>query len=431
MNTTDNLPKWRLSSILKGMPDVDIAFDALADGGWNILREDFPTPVAVLRASALERNRRWMTAFRQAVGVDLCPHGKTTMSPELFRAQIDDGAWGLTCATVSHLEVYYAAGVRRIIFANQLLGRANLNMALRHLRDPRCEILFVVDSVAGVEAIAQTATALGLTRKVSLLIEVGALGGRTGVRRADEALALGRHIAGCAAVTLRGVETFEGIYGRMPESEALVAVDRLLDLAADVASELDRADLFDKDAEVVLSAGGSDFFDRVVERFTQLALRSHKRIILRSGCYIAHDDLHYTRAFKRLQQRNPSLASVDGGLEPALEVWAHVQSAPEPGRLYCSIGKRDISYDWDLPVPRRWSRFDGGKGRPQPLSADHQTIALNDQHLFLSAPADTPLRIGDMIGFGISHPCTTFDKWRTIPLVDDDYNVVGAIRTFF
>ena len=36
-----------------------------------------------------------------------------------------------------------------------------------------------------------------------------------------------------------------------------------------------------------------------------------------------------------------------------------------------------------------------------------------------------------MVGFGISHPCLTFDKWLVMMLVDDDFHVIGAIRTFF
>ena len=38
---------------------------------------------------------------------------------------------------------------------------------------------------------------------------------------------------------------------------------------------------------------------------------------------------------------------------------------------------------------------------------------------------------GALVGARIVHPCTAFDKWRLVPLVDDDYTVVDAIRTFF
>ena len=41
------------------------------------------------------------------------------------------------------------------------------------------------------------------------------------------------------------------------------------------------------------------------------------------------------------------------------------------------------------------------------------------------------LLVGDMIAFDISHPCLTFDKWRTLPIVNAEYRVVDVIRTFF
>ena len=58
---------------------------------------------------------------------------------------------------------------------------------------------------------------------------------------------------------------------------------------------------------------------------------------------------------------------------------------------------------------------------------------MNDQHAYLRWGADEadPAQVGDLIGCGISHPCTTFDKWRVLFTVDDAYRVTGAIRTFF
>jgi D-serine deaminase-like pyridoxal phosphate-dependent protein len=39
--------------------------------------------------------------------------------------------------------------------------------------------------------------------------------------------------------------------------------------------------------------------------------------------------------------------------------------------------------------------------------------------------------VGSRLEFGISHPCTVFDKWQLIPVLDDDGRVVDLIRTFF
>ena len=69
--------------------------------------------------------------------------------------------------------------------------------------------------------------------------------------------------------------------------------------------------------------------------------------------------------------------------------------------------------------------------RPQNLGSGFQVSGLYDQHTCLKMPADSPLRVGDLVSFGISHPCTTFDKWRWMPVVDAHYAVVDAITTHF
>ena len=113
-----------------------------------------------------------------------------------------------------------------------------------------------------------------------------------------------------------------------------------------------------------------------------------------------------------------------------MEVWAYVQSVPEPGLAVLSAGKRDISHDIDLPVVEKWFR-PGLTERPEPLLGETAITALHDQHACLRFSGKTDLAVGDMIALGISHPCTTFDKWQLLWLVDDEYNVTGGIRTFF
>ena len=56
---------------------------------------------------------------------------------------------------------------------------------------------------------------------------------------------------------------------------------------------------------------------------------------------------------------------------------------------------------------------------------------MDDQHAYVRVGQGVEISVGDLVGCGISHPCTNFDKWRLIPLVDDDYTFVGAVRTFF
>ena len=183
------------------------------------------------------------------------------------------------------------------------------------------------------------------------------------------------------------------------------------------------------DTAIVLSAGGSAFFDRVGERFAAVPLRRPVLRVLRSGCYLTHDSIGYAAAFQRVLE-DTTLNLPPGGLAPALEVWAYVQSRPEPGRTILSMGKRDVSYDAGMPVPLFWYR-PGAMDRPEPMPRGHAVVALNDQHCHLGTPGESPLAVGDMVGFGIGHPCTTFDKWSLLMMVDSDYNVVDAVKTFF
>eukprot|EP01041_Mallomonas_annulata_P028800 gene28800-50689_t len=99
----------------------------LGQRGWNVLAGDLPLPIAVIRESALAHNLAWMQAYAERKGVALAPHGKTTLSPELFAEQLQAGAWGLTFATVYQLSVGVEAGARRAIIANQVLCDADLD----------------------------------------------------------------------------------------------------------------------------------------------------------------------------------------------------------------------------------------------------------------------------------------------------------------
>src|SRR5690606_4788348 len=181
---------------------------------------------------------------------------------------------------------------------------------------------------------------------------------------------------------------------------------------------------------VLLSAGGSAFYDLVLEELGHSGLSCESVVLTRSGCYLTHDVQKYELAYQHLAERVSRRMSPNEDPKPALEVWAYVHSRPEQSRIIVGMGKRDISYD-DLPLAQQWYRPGGNSTYPSPLSADHRVFRLDDQHAYIDVPKDSPLRVGDMIQFGISHPCLTFDKWRALCLVNDDYDVVGAVTTYF
>jgi hypothetical protein len=81
----------------------------------------------------------------------LAPHGKTTMAPQLFARQLEAGAWGITLATMQQASLAVALGLRRLILANQLVGREDIAQARELVATVAdLELYVLVDSLAGV-----------------------------------------------------------------------------------------------------------------------------------------------------------------------------------------------------------------------------------------------------------------------------------------
>ncbi len=410
----------------KGLPvrAEGLSAAALSALDIDILRGECLYPVAVLKESAIAHNSAWMQRFVAETGALLCPHGKTTMSQELFARQLADGAWGITAATASHVRMYRNFGIERIFLANQLVGRGNVNFVLDQLAaDPGFDFYALVDSIDGVGLLADAARARQVGRPIKLLVEIGAVGGRTGVRDQATGLAVARAVVAAAPfLALCGIEAFEGIFQSGDADPTPVST--MLDRLDALASACDDEGLF-AEGEVILSAGGSGFFDLCARRLADTPL-SRAKVILRSGCYITHDNGLYDRLFTQIMARRPDLPPE--GLRSALEVWSVIQSTPEPGRAIAALGKRDIGQDVEMPCPLWWFR-EGVHDAPQPMPQGYTVPVLYDQHAFVDGP--DLLRVGDLVGFGVSHPCTTFDKWRMLFTVDDAYRVTGAVTTSF
>ncbi len=347
--------------------------------GWHAL-EDLLMPVLLARRSSLEGNVAAMAAYCRAQGVLLAPHAKTHMAPRLLEMQAAAGAWAFTAATPVQLRLLREWGVARVVYANQIVEP----LVAQWLREQEgFEVWCLVDSMQSVEAVR------GLD--VQLLVELGIPGGRTGCRTVDEA----ERVADAASDRLRGVECFEGIVTDTGVIDAL----------------LDRCEaLRDRLGLDLVSAGGSAYFDRVLARFGG---RDGLQVVLRSGCYVTQDGGFYDR-----------VSPLRETLQNALELWGAVLSVPEPGFAVASFGKRDCGFDMGFPIPvARWRR---GEGRA-PLTGE--VVALSDQHAHLRVDGD--LRPGDLLCAHVSHPCTTLDKWRLVPVIDDEYRVVDGLLTHF
>lgn len=412
----------------KGWPHAagPLRRSAVAAQRWNVLRGDLPLPLSVVRRDALAGNLRWMQQFAREQGVDLAPHGKTPMSPQIMAAQLQAGAWGITFANVVQARLGLLAGVRRALIANQVLAADDLAAIASLLCErPGARLLFLVDSLAQLKLIEDWHRAQPVAPAAfEVLLEVGLAGGRTGCRGHDEAMALARRLHASAAVRLAGIECYEGLWAKGRSDEDRALVDGLLQRVHRLAAQCDAEGLFTGD-EVLLSAGGSSIFDLVAPGL-RLKLSRPVRGVLRSGCYVTHDHGSYKRYMAAMDER----LRCAHGLQAALEVWARVQSCPEPGLALLSAGKRDCSYDIEMPIPAWWCAQ--GNGQPQPAPPGWSVSAMNDQHAYMRFPAEGAVpQVGDLVGLGISHPCTTFDKWRWLAVIDERYDVVDALVTYF
>jgi len=392
--------------------------------GWNLLAEDVSLPAAVLSERRVAHNLRWMQQFMEAYRVKLAPHGKTTMSPSLFRRQIDAGAWGITLATAPQTQAAYHHGVRRVLLANQLVGRANMAIIARLLRDPDFSFYCLVDSPRNVAQLGAFFQSAGQTLPV--LIELGVAGGRNGVRDEAQLQAVLDELARWpGALALAGIEVYEGVLQNEADIRAFLqrATATLRTLAADGRLR--------QDGPALISGAGSAWFDVVADEFAGLEIGQPLEIVLRPGCYLSHDVGIYRSAAERIAAHNPVAQRLAPGLLPALQVWAYVQSVPEPGRAIVALGKRDAAFDAGLPVPATVYRPGGEATAPQAAPAHWKLTAMMDQHAFMEIAPGDDIAVGDMIAFDISHPCLTFDKWRQILLIDDSHTVTGIAETYF
>jgi D-serine deaminase-like pyridoxal phosphate-dependent protein len=405
----------------KGVGFPDPAGADFASQQWNVLREDVSLPCAVLYEDRLQHNLEWMRQFIAAYGVRLAPHGKTTMSPKLFAMQLVGGAWGITLATAHQAAVAHAHGVRRVLMANQLVGRENMAIVSRLLEDHGFEFYCLVDSAANIEQLGAFFRQRG--QRLRVLLELGVAGGRTGVR--DDAqmqtvlAALDQHKD---SIELSGVEIYEGVL----DEEA--SIRAFLQRAVAVTRQLLREDRLQR-SPAVLSGAGSAWYDVVAEEFSAAKLGDAVDVILRPGCYLTHDVGAYRAAQERITANNPVAQRMRSELLPALQVWAYVQSRPEPERAIISMGKRDAAFDSGLPVPA--FHFRPGGNAPAAAPAHWTVTKLMDQHAYMQVAVQDDVRVGDMVGFDIAHPCLTFDKWRTLLIVNARYDVVDTVETFF
>lgn len=387
---------------------------------------DFGTPILTLDRGAVAGNIAAMAQWCGHRGLQLAPHGKTTMAPALFRAQLAAGAWGVTLANEFQVRAGRAMGLGNILLANVLLRPAALAWLADQQRDPDFRFTSWVDSTAAVEMMT-AGIPPGFT--VDVCVELGAAGGRTGARGPAAALEVARAVHASPRLRLVGTAGYEGAVVQTTGQEKFGEVDRYLDELVRVHEQVGSLYDLTRAGTAMVTVGGSAYFDRVAQRLRGVvdpagATGPPTEVVLRSGAYVTHDDGLY-------RAMTPSVRGDGPRLRPALHGWAGVVSAPEAGFAVLDAGRRDLPFDAGLPEPQRRRRPDGSVS----AMVGAHVSALNDQHAFLHLAPGDRIDVGDVVRLGVSHPCTAFDKWTLIPELDDaaadDPRVVGLVRTFF
>jgi len=414
---TDSLVPWRQARALARLAHEfkgSLAWGPQGNKGlgWSLI-DAAETPLAVIRESALIHNSARMREYCDSAGFLLAPHAKTTMSPELMEYQTQSGAWAFAVATAYQARRAITFGASRIMLAAQVIDHdALVDLMSRHHAGQCDDVMFFVDSNESLDAVAAASALVDGDYRAHVLIELGHLGGRTGVRGVGVAVSLARAAFERPGVHLRGIAGYEGTVPGIRTDEGLKRVDGFLDELKDVA--LASREFLGGDGFVTV--GGSMYLDRVRERLADLPAQGLP-VAVRSGCYLTHDHGLYETASHTTPM--PSWS-------PGIEVWGRVISHNEPTLAIANAGRRDLSYDQGLPFAVK--RITSGTSHSL---TGVDVFALSDQHSWMRLTEGTELAVGDLVGFGISHPCTTFDSWQVLAVVDDDDVVVGVCSTYF
>ncbi len=391
--------------------------------------DEFTTPVMTLDESALAHNLGVVADWCARAGVALAPHGKTTMAPQLWRRQLDAGAWGITLATPWQVQVGRAAGLSRVLLANALVDPVGIEwVCAEQDADPAFSVTCWADSLSTLQAMSGPLAQAAPRRPLDVVVELGADGGRTGARSVETALDVARAVYASPLLRVAGVGGYEGALAHDRSAEGLSAVRAYLDDVAELHRRVDAEELYEGDGALV-TVGGSAYPDEVVDRCGALADPDGVRgtpttVLLRSGANLIHDDGLYA-----------DVSPLADTLRSAMHTWVRVVSRPEPALALLDAGRRDVPYDSGLPVAQLVRGVAAAVGARW---LDGSTVtALNDQHAFLRLAHDDhdALPVGTVVRLGLSHPCTAFDKWRVIPVVDDagaaQPRVVDLVSTWF
>ncbi|MFT4132535.1 alanine racemase [Labrys sp. (in: a-proteobacteria)] len=399
--------------------------------GWKPYDGTMSLPLMSLDRPAFDGNVALMMRYVRDHGVAIAPHAKTPMSTDIAKELLEAGAWGMTVADIRQASVLLKAGFDRLILANEIGGKAAARrLAALLAGHPQAQMHVFVDSAELADSLLEIWQARDDLPPLGLLLEVGA--GRAGARTIEAAQAiLDAILAGeNAGIRLSGIGAYEGAAATADPEESIRRIDELMALTVETHHLV--RNRVGTERPLILTAGGSVFFDRVIAGLG-LAYKGDAAttLVLRSGAIFFHDHGVYERGLAALDGRSGfelsgETISASRGFKPVLRVWAEVLSRPEPDLAICGMGLRDVAIDQGLPRPLALYR----EGRRIGALDAAAVARLNDQHAFVTTGGGD-LRIGDVIEFGLSHPCTCLDRHALVYGLDVDGTVIGAFATSF
>lgn len=429
----DGLDEFVLDPSSRGVPPGfgELTSRTIAVQHWHPSDGAMSLPLLSLDLAIYDDSRAAMFDVCAEFGIGIAPHAKTPMAPALARNFVEQGAWGTSVADLRQAGVMLRYGLRRLLIANEIGGLnaiKRLAQLLSVYRD--AEIHLFVDSVEFVQSLAAIWAVDKHLPTIHLLLEVGC--GRGGVQTQGEIEALLSCLGKVDEPRLQvsGVAAYEGTTNRPNEDELQNA---LCDLFDRVGSALRAVREFvGPDKPLLLSAGGSSLFDYVIVHCVPMTKRDgNTMLLLRNGACFFSDhgpirDRLQALASRKLLGEAASLR-IAKSFRPALRLWAEVLSTHSDGTVICGLGLRDAAHDQGLPVP--FYLWREGR-RAADINGSGNLTKLNDQHAFVQIPG-VEVQIGDVVEFGVRHPCTTIDKHDLIYGIGENEKIQTVFRTFF
>jgi D-threonine aldolase len=171
------------------------------------------TPALVVDLDAMERNLERMQSFANAHGVRLRPHAKMHKCAALAKLQMQAGAAGVCVQKVSEAAVLARLGVHNIYVSNEVVALQKcelLAQIARGLLAQKGQISVAVDSMLGIERLAQAMQTHGGGARLDVFVEIDVGQGRCGVAPGAAAVPLVHAIQGQSALQFAGLQAYHG-----------------------------------------------------------------------------------------------------------------------------------------------------------------------------------------------------------------------------